>query len=63
MHCREKCHNLSIWKKMDPEERPFVLDMLTQVEEMLIERVNPIMQVTLTSGGQYKYSIHTINFP
>ena len=48
---------------MDPEEWPFVLDMLTQVEEMLIERVNPIMQLTHTSGGKYKYSIHTINLP
>ena len=48
---------------MDPKERPFVLYILTQVEEMLIERVNPIMQVTHTSGGQYKYSIHTINLP
>lgn len=48
---------------MDPGEQPYVLQQLTQVEEMLIARVNPILQVTHARGGQYKYSGHTISFP
>ena len=30
---------------------------------MLIEHVNPILQVTNDRGGKYKYSGHTIRFP
>lgn len=48
---------------MDPGEQPHVLHILTQVEEMLIACVNPILQVTHAHGRQYKYSDHTINFP
>ena len=48
---------------MDPSEQPLVLSILTQVEEMLISRVNPILQVTHAHGVQYKYSGHTISFP
>lgn len=48
---------------MDPCEQPLFLRILTQVEEMLIARVNPILQVTHAHGGQYKYSGHTISFP
>ena len=48
---------------MDPGEQPIVLSSLTQVEGMLIARVNPILQVTHTCGGQYKYTGHTIGFP
>ena len=48
---------------MDPGDQPHVLNVLTQVEEMLIARVNPILQVTHARGGQYKYSGHTISFP
>ena len=48
---------------MNPGEQPYVLQQLTQVEEMLIARVNPILQVTHARGGQYKYSGHTISFP
>lgn len=48
---------------MDPSEQPYVLQHLTQVEEILIVRVNPILQVTRAHGGQYKYSGHTIIFP
>jgi len=48
---------------MDPGEQPSVLHQLTQVEEMLIARVNPILQVTHYCGGQYKCSGHTISFP
>jgi hypothetical protein len=48
---------------MDPGEQPHVLRVLTQVEEMLIAQVNPILQVTHAHGGKYKYSGHTISFP
>lgn len=48
---------------MDPCEQPNVLQLLTQVEDMLIAHVNPILQVTHAHCGQYKYSGHTISFP
>ena len=48
---------------MDPGKQPPVLVVLTQVEEMLISRANPILQVTHARGGQYKYSGHTSCFP
>lgn len=47
---------------MDPGEQPITLKRLTQVEEMLIARVNPVLQVTQNFGGQYKYHGHTISF-
>ena len=47
---------------MDPSEKPDVLSVLTQVEEMLIARVNPILQVTHACGGKSKYSGHKIIF-
>ena len=47
---------------MDLGEQPLVFPVLTQVEEMLIARVSPILQVTHARGGQYKYSGHTISF-
>ena len=48
---------------MDPGIQPVVLAVFTQVEEMLISRANPVLQVTHAHGGQYKYSGHTIFFP
>ena len=48
---------------MDPGKQPPVLVVLTQVEEVMISRANPILQVTHARGGQYKYSGHTICFP
>lgn len=56
-------HHFSRWNNMDPVEQPKVLKVLTQVEEMVIARVNPILQVTHARGGKYKYSGHTISFP
>ena len=38
---------------MDPGIQPPILAVLTQVEEMLISRANPILQVTHAHGGQY----------
>ena len=48
---------------MNPGEQPNVLAELTQVEEMLIARASPILQVMHSIGGQYKYRGHTISFP
>ena len=48
---------------MDPGPQPAALTSLSQIEEILIARVNPMMQVTHAPGGQYKYSGHTICFP
>ena len=48
---------------MDPGSQPSELANLTQVEEMLIGHVSPILQVTHAIGGQYKYKGHTISFP
>ena len=56
-------HRFSRYNNMNPGKQPPVLSILTQVEEMLIARVNPILQVTHARGGQYKYSGHTISFP
>ena len=56
-------HRFSLENNMDPGNQPAILAVLTQVEEMLIIRANPILQVTHAHGGQYKYSGHTICFP
>jgi hypothetical protein len=48
---------------MDPRHQPIVLSIITEVEEMLIARVSPILQVRHVVGGQYKYNDHTISFP
>ena len=48
---------------MDPRNQPCELACLTQIEEMLIACVNPILQVTHAHGGQYKCLGHTITFP
>ncbi|XP_059070441.1 uncharacterized protein LOC131860092 [Cryptomeria japonica] len=56
-------HHFSSTNNLDPGEQPFVLKKLTQVEEMLIARVSPVLQVTHARGGQYKYFGHTISFP
>lgn len=63
--CRQErgIHRFSSSNNMDvgPQEEDF--SKLTQVEEMLIARVSPILQVTHAIGGQYKYKGHTISFP
>ena len=48
---------------MDPGSVPPVLQGLTQVEEMLISPVMPIMSVYQLPLGQYGYSGHVINLP
>ena len=48
---------------MDPGSVPPALQGLTQVEEMLISLVMPIMSVYQLPLGQYGYSGHVINLP
>ena len=57
-----KGHRFSLENSMGPSIQPAVLAVLTQVEEMLISRANPILQVTHVHGGEYKYYFHTIFF-
>ena len=48
---------------MDPGTVPEQLRGLTQVEEMLISRVCPIMRVYRKHGGQRGYKGHVLNLP
>ena len=48
---------------MDPGPVPPVLQNLTQVEEMLISRIMPIMNVYRLHHGQYGYAGHVVNLP
>ena len=48
---------------MDPGVVPEQLRGLTQVEEMLISRVCPIMRVYRKHGGQRGYQRHVLNLP
>ena len=48
---------------MDPGSVPLALQGLTQVEEMLVSPVMPIMSVYQLPLGQYGYSGHVINLP
>ena len=48
---------------MDPGTQPIVLSTLTQVEEILIAHIIPVLEVRQDRGGQCKYSGHTISFP
>jgi hypothetical protein len=48
---------------MNLGNQPLVLSILTQVEEILIARVSPLLQVIHARCGQYQYSGHPISFP
>src|SRR5277367_2924337 len=48
---------------MDPEEVPEELKNLSEIEEMLIARVFPVMSVYRLRGGQHGYCGNVINFP
>ena len=48
---------------MDPGIVPEQLKGLTQVEEMLISRVCPIMRAYRKHGGQRGYQGHVLNLP
>lgn len=45
-------HRFFITNNTDPSEQPICLQRLTQVEEMLIAKVSPVLQVTYARGGQ-----------
>lgn len=67
--CR-RCHaekaspkKFSAENNMDPGEVPDELQDLTEVEEMLIARVFPVMSVYRLRGGQHGYRGNVINFP
>jgi hypothetical protein len=48
---------------MDPGIVPPELKGLTQIEEMLISPVMPMMAVYRLPHGQYDYSGHVVNLP
>ena len=48
---------------MDPGEVPDELQDLTEIEEMLIARVFPVMSIYRLRGGQHGYRGNVINFP
>lgn len=48
---------------MDPCPQQAILSSLSQIEEILIARINPILQVMHAHGSQYKYTGHRICFP
>lgn len=48
---------------MVPSPVPKELQRLTQIDEMLIARVFPIISVFTKPGGQRAYKGHCINFP
>ncbi|CAG8483324.1 16666_t:CDS:2 [Rhizophagus irregularis] len=48
---------------MDPGDVPEELRDLTEIEEMLIARIFPIVSVYCLRGGQYAYRGNVINFP
>lgn len=56
--CEKGVHHFSCFNNVDPGEKPNVLRVLNQVEEMLIAWVNLILKVSHAHGGQYKYSGH-----
>jgi len=45
-------HHFSLANNMDPGNQPFILATLTQIEEMLMSRISPVLQVTYAQGGQ-----------
>ena len=47
---------------MDPDEVPVELQGLTNIEEMLIAQIFPIVSVYYLRGGQYAYHSNIINF-
>ncbi|CAG8791829.1 22137_t:CDS:2, partial [Gigaspora margarita] len=53
----------SFGNNMDPGEVPEELQGLTEIEEMLIVQVFPVMVVYRLCGGQHGYRGNIINFP
>ena len=64
--CKKDKHTPKIYSpenNMDPGPVPPELFGLTQVEEMLVSAVIPMMSIYRLPHGQYGYSCHVINFP
>ena len=68
--CCRRCYNEKEYPKkfsaennMDPGDVPEELQGLSEIEEMLIARVFPVMSVYRLRGGQYGYRGNVINFP
>src|SRR6185436_3185858 len=62
-HCETFPKKFSSENDMDPGEVPEELQGLTEIEEMLIARVFPVMSVYRLRGGQHGYRGNVINFP
>ena len=52
--CLKKNHRFSLSNNMDPGPQPPILAAISQIEEIIIARVSPILQVTQAHRGQYK---------
>jgi hypothetical protein len=67
--CRDKVDinnpvkKFSAANNMNPSEVPEELQGLTEIEEMLIAQIFPIVTVYCLHGGQYAYRGNVINFP
>jgi ATP-dependent DNA helicase PIF1 len=68
--CCRRCYTekdspkkFSAENNMDPGEVPEELQGLSEIEEMLIARVFPVMSVYRLRGGQHGYHGNVINFP
>jgi hypothetical protein len=67
--CRRCYSDKTIPKKfsaqnnMDPGDVPEELQGLTEIEEMLIAQIFPVISVYCLRGGQYAYKGNVINFP
>ena len=48
---------------MDPGDLPPQMERMTQVEQMLIAKVAPIMRVYRLKGGQYAHGGYVVNIP
>jgi len=60
---KNEVKKFSARNNMDPGEVPKELQGLTQIEEMLIAQIFPIVSVYCLRGGQFAYRGNVINFP
>lgn len=66
LRCKRDKRQVKLFSKendMDPDIIPPCLEGLSQLEEMLIARVCPIMCVYRLKGGQRGYNGHVLNLP
>ena len=65
-HCVRDKHHPKLYSRdnnMDPGILPPELQGLSQIEELLISAVVPMMSVYRLPHGQYGYSGHVLNLP